>query len=97
MGTIGVAIDERSKFLVEQFVAENVATRATVDELKVVMEAIGCDRFEAMASKMALLDQTLLDRTSLPSDIFGKNSNELRNRLLDHERSCGLVRQEDRH
>ena len=58
MGTIGVAIDERSNVLVERFVAENIATRATVDESKVVMEAIGGDKFEAMATKMALLDQT---------------------------------------
>ena len=58
-----------------------------MDELKVVMEAIGGDKFEAMASKMALLDQTLLDRTSMLSDMFGKNSNELRDRMLQHERS----------
>ena len=64
MGTVEVAIDQRSNVLVEQFVAENVATRANVDELKVVMEAIGGDKFEAMASKMAAIDQTLVDRTS---------------------------------
>ena len=55
MGTIGVAIDEHSNVLVEQFVVENVATRANVDELKVVTEAIGGDKFEAMASKMGCL------------------------------------------
>ena len=87
MGTIGVAIDERSNVLVQRFVAENIAARATMDELKVVMEAIGGDRFEAMASKMALLDQTLLDRRSLLSDMFGKNANELRDCMLAHERS----------
>ena len=82
METIGVAIDERSNVLVERCVAENAATRTTVDELKLVMEAIGRDKFEEMATKMAQLDQSQSHNVALVAGMFGRTSNGLRHRTL---------------
>ena len=55
------------------------------------MEAIGGDKFEAMASKVAQFDQTLLDRTSMLGDMFGKSSSELGDRMHIHETKFAMV------
>ena len=55
MGTIEFSIDGRSttlnQNLTEAFAAENAAMRLAVDGMKTVMQAIGGDQFEAMATR----------------------------------------------
>ena len=91
MATIEAAIDACSNVLVKRFVDENAVTRVNVEELKKVMDAMGGDKFVAMATKMAQLDQTLLDRTSMLGDMFTKSSGELRDRMYVHDTSFAEV------
>ena len=61
--------------------------REAVDSMKTVMEAIGGEKFEEVATKMAELDKSQSHNVALPSDMFGKNTNELCDRMLAHKRS----------
>ena len=51
------------------------------------MEAIGREKFEEMATKMGQLDQSQSQNVALLTSMFGSTSNELRDRMLAHERS----------
>ena len=91
MGTIGSSIDERSttlnQNLTEAFAAENAAMRLAVDGMTTVMQAIGGDQFEAMATKMSKLDESNDTRVALLTTMFGSSCNELRDRMVGHEHS----------
>ena len=89
--TINATIDERQSVLNKQltaaFVYESAEMRKAVESMKSAMEAIGGEKFGKVAAKMADLDKGQSHNVALLSDMFGKNTNDLRDRMLAHERS----------
>ena len=80
-------IDECNASIAAAFVYQNAERRKAVVSIKTVMEAMGGEKFEDVATKMAELDKSHSHNVALLSDMFGKNTNDLRDRLLAHDRS----------
>ena len=89
--TIHATVEGRQSVLNEQliaaFVHKNAEMRKAEESLKFVMEAIGGEKFGGVSVKMANLDKSQSHNVALLRDMFGKNTNDLRDRMPAHDRS----------